>query len=84
MVFVSSYIRRPPSCVYLVLQIGEQWWVDCEGKAFGPCESKEEALAGAFKLIDVFGDPQRRIELWSPGEDRRMRLVWKGSIKAKP
>ena len=78
MTFVSSYIRRPPTRVYLVIQIGEQWWVDLEGKSYGPCESKEDAEASAFKLIQLFGGPERRVEVWSPDGEGKMRLVWKG------
>ena len=74
----NGYIRKPPSCVYLVLQIGGQWWIDREGKSCGPCQTKDEAEASAFHLLELFGDPERRAEVWSPDDDGKMRLIWKG------
>jgi hypothetical protein len=74
----SGYVRKPPSCVYLILQINGEWWVDREGKSCGPCKTKEEAENSAFHLLELFGDPERRAEVWSPGDDGRMRLIWKG------
>lgn len=82
MTFVSSYVRRPASCVYLVLQIGGEWWVERETKACGPYQTKEDAEAGAFHILDLFGDPDRRAEIWSPNEEGKMRMIWKGKVEA--
>jgi hypothetical protein len=76
--YATSYVRKPPTCVYLVLRSREQWWVECEGKPFGPCATQEEAESSASKLMEMFGDPARRAEVWAPDKDGKMRLIWKG------
>lgn len=76
--FVNIDSKRPATCLYLVLKIGETWWIDREGKPFGPCETKDEAESSAFKLIDLFGDPARPAEVWSPDDAGKMQMLWRG------
>lgn len=66
-----------PTRHYLVVHCRDTWWVDCDGKAFGPCASKEAAIHSAQKLISIFEDPARRAEIWAPDEGGRTKLMWK-------
>lgn len=79
--FISSDMRRPSTCLYIVVRVGDQWWVDREGKSYGPCDTRNEAESAAFQLIELFGDPARPVEVWSPNDDAKIRLVWKGYVQ---
>ena len=68
---------KTSTCHYLVVLIDGSWWVDCEGKPFGPIISKEEAIASCVHLIELFSDPQRPADIWAPDETGRSKLVWK-------
>jgi hypothetical protein len=78
--FVDPARKPASSCLYLVLQARGHWWVEREGKSFGPCADKDEAIDSAFKIIQLFGDPARSAEVWAPDEDGKMQLVWKGRV----
>lgn len=72
---------KPAStCLYLVLQSRGAWWVEREGKSCGPCDTKEEAEGSAFHLIELFGDPARPVEVWSPDDSGKMRMIWRGDV----
>lgn len=60
---------------YLVIASGGQWWVDCEGKSFGPFDCFEVAVGGALQYAEVFNDPGRQSQIWAPDETARMRQV---------
>jgi len=49
-----------------------------EGKPCGPCDTKQEAIECAFKLIDAFGDRSRPAAVYAPGDDGRTELIWRG------
>jgi hypothetical protein len=80
--FLGAKSRRAPTCLYIVLQSRGAWWVDREGKSLGPYTTRDEAESGAFHLIEVFGDPTRPTEVWSRDDAGKIRLIWKGDIKA--
>lgn len=42
--------------LFLVIISRGQWWVDCEGKSFGPFESSDVAISGAVHYAEVFDD----------------------------
>jgi hypothetical protein len=69
---------RRPSCVHLVLESRGAWWVDREGRTLGPCTSRHEAIEAALQVVQTFGDPGRRAEIWAPDDSGKMALVWKG------
>lgn len=77
-------MRGVSSCLYIVLQVGGEWWVDREGKSYGPCETQQDAEDAAIKLIELFGDPARPAQLWSPGKDGRVHLVWSIGARQSP
>lgn len=61
---------------FLVIHSMDQWWVDCEGKAFGPFESIEGATSSAIRYAEVFGGDGRQSQVWAPEPGGRMRQVW--------
>lgn len=67
---------------FLVIRSSEQWWVDCEGRSFGPFDGAEEATAAAVRYAEVFTDEERESQVWSPDEMGRMRQVWSGHVKS--
>jgi hypothetical protein len=78
---LGAEFRPGSTCLYLVLPCQNAWWVEREGKSLGPYNTKEDAESGAFHLIETFGDPSRRIEVWSPDGGGKMRLLWRGTIQ---
>ena len=71
------------TCLYLVIKVRDSWYVDCEGKPYGPCPTKDEAIHGAHELVRVFGDPERNAEIWVPNEGGKMCLEWKSSTASR-
>lgn len=63
---------------FIVIHVGEAWWIDNEGKAFGPFPNRERAGAEALEIARVFGDTDRQSRIYWPGDDGRHRLVWSG------
>ena len=61
---------------FLVLLSRDQWWVDCEGKSFGPFDNVEEATSAAIRYAEVFADEIRQSQVWAPDDAGRMRQVW--------
>ena len=44
------------SCWFVVIRTPSAWWVDCEGKAYGPFESRDEAQSQARRIAITYGD----------------------------
>ena len=59
------------------------WWVDCEGRAFGPLDSRREAADYALKLAETHRDPTRRSDVWVPDQNGKLRLEWSGQEPAR-
>lgn len=78
--FIDSTKGDKPAstCYYLVVQIDGAWWIDVEGRPCGPCNTKQEAIESAFKLVDAFGDHSRPAAIYAPGDDGRSELIWRG------
>jgi len=66
------------SCWFVVIRTPSAWWVDCEGKAYGPFETREEAADNAVHLAQAFGDPGRRSDVFVPDDDEKLQMVWSG------
>jgi hypothetical protein len=71
------------TCWFVVIESRGAWWVDCEGRAFGPLESREEAQDYARKLAETYGDPERRSDVWVPDDQGKLRLTWSGPAPAR-
>lgn len=65
---------------FLVIRSSGQWWVDCEGRSFGPFDGAAEATVAAIRYAEVFTDDDRQSQVWSPDETGRMRQVWARQI----
>jgi len=66
------------SCWFVVIRTPSAWWVDCEGKAYGPFETRDEAADNAVRLAQAFGDPGRRSDVYVPDAEQKLILVWSG------
>lgn len=69
---------------FLVVRSTDQWWVDCEGKSFGPFESIEDATTSAIRYAQIFTDNARQSQVWAPDETGRMQQVWAASLAQMP
>ena len=70
------------TCWFVVIRTPSAWWVDCEGKAYGPFSTREEAAEDAVRLAQAFGDPARRSDVYVPDDDSKLKLVWSSPPKA--
>jgi hypothetical protein len=61
---------------FLVVRSTDQWWVDCEGKSFGPFETVDEATTSAIRYAEIFTDNTRQSQVWAPDETGRMQQAW--------
>jgi hypothetical protein len=67
------------TCWFVVLQSGGRWWVDCEGKAYGPFPDGDTAKLDAIKLARSFGDPLRQSMVFAH-IDGEVKLIWAGPL----
>ena len=67
------------TCWFIVIESRGQWWVDCEGRAYGPLDNKDEAIRSARKIAETYGDPKRQPQVWVPRSGGRPELIWSGS-----
>lgn len=73
--------KRTPlvkTCWFLVVKARGEWWVDCEGKSYGPFESADLATSNAIRFGEVFGDAGRQSQVWAPDDTGRMQHIWSG------
>lgn len=68
------------TCWFIVIESMGSWWVDCEGKAYGPFDSREDAQGEARRIAITYGDQERRSEVFAPTKDGSHRLIWKGPV----
>jgi hypothetical protein len=66
------------TCWFIVIESMGSWWVDCEGKAYGPFETREEAQGEAKRIALAYGDETRRSQVYSAEPDGSHRLIWSG------
>ena len=60
---------------FIVVFSNEQWWVDHEGKPYGPYASIDEAREGAVRLARFIGD-DIEWEVFAPdAENRHVRIA---------
>ena len=61
---------------YLVVESMGKWWVDCEGRNFGPFEELSEATDGAIRLAEVFGEPEKQLQVMVPDGSGHFEIAW--------
>ena len=62
--------------VYLVYASHGAWWVDLEGKAFGPRRTREDATTEAIAMAQRAIRAGTPSEVLVPGEDRHYQVAW--------
>ena len=62
--------------LYLVIYSREHWWIDCEGKPYGPFETEAEAIAEGPEFITLMGNSDHRNELHARDDDGRFQMIW--------
>jgi hypothetical protein len=62
--------------VYIVLQSREKWWVELEGKTFGPFTSKNTATMEAISLARFMAHAGRKCEVRVPDGTGRYPVEW--------
>ena len=64
------------SALYVVIYSQERWWVDFEGKAHGPYETREAAALEGRDLARMAAHAGRNSELLCPDDRGRYHVVW--------
>ena len=64
---------------FVVIESMGAWWVDNEGRSFGPLENRVEAISYAKKIAETYGDPLRRCDVWVRDETGEMTIIWSGA-----
>lgn len=62
--------------VYIVLQSRDRWWVDLEGKSYGPFTSKNTATMEAISLARFMAHAGRKSEVRVPDGSGRFPVEW--------
>lgn len=65
-----------PRSLYVAILSREKWWIDLEGKAFGPFQSLNEAKEEGLQLARFAAHTGKVSELLIPDENGRYRVVW--------
>ncbi len=69
------------TCWFIVIEVGGEWFVDCEGKAYGPFTGKDDAILEATRLARTFGEDSRQSQLWvKDTAGQAPRRVWEGPV----
>ena len=67
------------TCWFIVIEVGDKWFVDCEGKGYGPFAGKDDAILEGTRLARTFGEDSRQSQLWvKDTAGQPPRRVWEG------
>lgn len=66
------------TCWFIVIESMGAWWVDCEGKAYGPFASDDEARSEACRIASVYGDSGRMSQVYAADQHGTQQLIWSG------
>lgn len=69
------------TCWFIVIESMGQWWVDCEGKAYGPFATPDEARIEAVRIAIAYGDESRRSEVFIADPDGTPRRIWAAPLR---
>lgn len=64
------------SALFVVILSRNSWWVDFEGRAYGPYASREEAADEARQQAQYSAHSGRESEVLVPDDSGRHRVVW--------
>ena len=62
--------------LFVVIQSRGNWWVDFEGKAYGPHETMDLAVSNGLELAKYCAHTGRRSEVLAPDERGRYSVLW--------
>lgn len=62
--------------LYIVIHSRGGWWIDREGRAYGPFPTQAEAIAAGPQFIGLMGDETQRNQLYAVDESGTFRIVW--------
>jgi len=68
------------TCWFIVIESMGSWWVDCEGKAYGPFYDRNDAVGEARRIALTYGDETRRSQIYAAEPGGSHRLVWSGPL----
>lgn len=71
------------TCWFIVIESMDSWWVDCEGKSYGPFDTRDDAQNEARRIAITYGDEGRRSEVFAPATDGTHRRIWVGPDPAR-
>ena len=69
------------TCWFIVIESMDAWWVDGEGKAYGPFETRDEAKIEAIRIAITYGDADRRSEVFVTDENGTPRRIWAAPLQ---
>ena len=64
------------TALYIVIQSGGKWWVDFEGRAHGPHDSREAAALEARNQAQFQAHMERPSEVLVPDGNGKYWVVW--------
>lgn len=65
-----------PSLLYVVIESCGKWWVDLEGKAYGPYASKTQAIEEGRSLARFAAHSGKHSELLAQNDHGRYIVLW--------
>lgn len=65
--------------LYVVIFSRDSWWVDFEGRAYGPFGTREVAATEARQLAQFSAHSGRSSEVLVPDDSGRHKVVWASS-----
>ncbi len=68
------------TCWFVVIESVGHWWVDCEGKTYGPFEGEREARTDAVRIAQAYGDPRRQSVVYAPEPSHHHEPIWAGPL----
>ena len=63
---------------FVVIHVVDHWWIDNEGKSFGPFSTREAACSASSRVALTFGDRKRRTLVYWPDDSGKPRLMFDG------
>jgi hypothetical protein len=63
---------------FIIVKARGAWWIENEGKEYGPFTSQDQAAAEALTIARTFGDETRRSRVYWPDEQGQQKLIWEG------
>ncbi len=70
--------------VYIVVQSLGKWWVDFEGRPYGPFSSREMARLEGISLARFLTHSGRSSEVWAVDDTGVCRREWQSEPESKP